>query len=122
MQILEPAGAVRRRLGSAGVVVKSLASVVAIAVGAGAEDHVGSGLDNGVEFGVLMRQFDVEKLESFGAAGEFRRALGDALFQFAVQFLKLVSLAMQFAEEADLGSKQLWDDRHGDVVDGATLI
>ena len=48
--------------------------------------------------------------------------LGNALLKFPVQLFQLPVLAVQLGKNADFRAQQVWNDRHRNVVNRATLV
>ncbi len=68
-------------------------------------------MHDGIQFLVLARQFAVQLLQHLGSLLELVGALSDSAFQFAIEGLELVGLAMQFREDAHFGTAEFRNDR-----------
>ena len=85
MHIFQPTETIRRTWRRAGIFVKSVADVISGAVGLAAEDDVGSGVHDGIQFLILSYQFDVKLQQQFRLECQLLGALQNPLLQFAIQ-------------------------------------
>src|ERR1700732_249760 len=106
MHKFQPTETLRGINSRAGVLVKSIADVVPRTVRLSAEDDVGCGAHNGVEFLVFTSEFAIKLLQCLRSPFQFIGSLGDARLQFAIEAFQLVRLAVQFRKYADLRSQK----------------
>ena len=87
-----------------------------------AEDDVGRGLHDRIQFLVLSCEVVVRLLQIEGFLLQFTGPLADSALQFAIQSHQLPLLAMQFSKNLDLGSQHLGNDGHGKVIYRTVLV